>query len=103
MKYVVLTDGMNEFMFTMPRNHLLTHQNFAQAVQSMWIGHRSNAARKFRMHDVISGGFVDSKGKTFGESESLGVKSRPEDHFLLILIAASISVLNHYKKQGEKL
>ena len=81
MKYIVLTDGNNEFMFTMPRNALLTHEKFAEAVGGYRCGPSHDWERSFRKNQTVSAGFI-SNGKTHGESLSLGLKSRDEDQQL---------------------
>ena len=78
MKYIVFkVDNFLEVILTFPS--MLVHQDIA--LQTGFLVRQGYKADKV---EIVSAGFICFKEQhTYGESHSLGVKSRPEDYKLL--------------------
>ena len=80
MKYVVVqTEEQGEQLFIFPKN--IDHDRFAEVLSNIRLGSGYNWERIYR--EPISAGFTDGT-KCYGYSESLSLKSRPEDTALLL-------------------
>lgn len=78
MKYVVVSTGAGEQLFTFPKN--IDHDAFAEVLSYIKQGTRQNWKRAHR--EPVSAGFTD--GLTcYGHSETLRLKSRSTDTALL--------------------
>lgn len=83
-KYIILSDGRHEYPVIF--SNLLIHKEVAE-------GCRRGCGRRSEWLEVVGAGFFylmpDDRAtlgcsvEAFGESESLGIKSRPEDSKLL--------------------
>lgn len=86
MKYIVTKteDGKKE-IFIFPRS--INHDDFAEVLShvkrytGLIFGGREDWVREYR--EPVSAGFIDEDFNCYGESESLGLKSDPEDTRLL--------------------
>jgi len=80
-KYICVTDeqGQNEEIFVFPRS--VHHSVFADMVGFMPNTSGPNWERIVRK--PVSAGFVDRNGHCHGNSETLRLKSRPEDTNIL--------------------
>ncbi len=80
MKYICTDDGEGkQEIFTFPRT--VNHDAMAEVLGHIKNQTHGNWKRVFRA--PISAGFVDIHGNCIGASETLGLKSRPEDTALL--------------------
>jgi hypothetical protein len=79
MKYIVTKDetGVEEIFVFSSRIH---HDAMAEMLDCIKNQTHGNWQRIYR--EPISAGFIDSNGKCFGNSETLGLQSRPEDTLL---------------------
>lgn len=79
MKYVVVKcDAKGESLFIFPATY--THKFFAENISNMQV-EKGNAWERY-YQEPVSAGFTDGK-KCYGRSESLDLKSRPQDTALL--------------------
>lgn len=84
MKYIVIKRGTHEFMVLFPNSPQMSHKNMADAVEHIRVDLGDRGwQRKFVGCPIVSAGFVSASGHCYGESESLGISSRPEDTELL--------------------
>ena len=78
MKYIVIETPIGEMGFTF--NDFLVHKIIAENMTCILV-----VDHKFPVGEVnvVSAGFVDSKGGCYGKSESLELESRIEDDFII--------------------
>ncbi len=81
MKYVVMQEPETgvETIFVFPRG--IHHDAIAEVLGGIKNQTHGNWHRVNR--EPVSAGFVDADGTCYGESESLGMASRPQDTLLL--------------------
>ena len=83
-KYIVMAHQGEECIFVFPRN--VSHDYMFEACERIRFdspGFHGNWKRKYKQGEIVSAGFITA-GKCHGESETLGLKSRPvEDTALL--------------------
>lgn len=80
-KYFVLKKDDKEYFVTFPNCQEMSHKNMAEVVRRVRVdGDRHDDwCRSFGHSEIVSAGFMDADGNCYGHSESLGIKSRPED------------------------
>ncbi|MBT4130952.1 MAG: hypothetical protein HOD58_06255 [Gammaproteobacteria bacterium] len=80
MKYIctINSEGKEE-IFTFPAT--INHDAMAESISG--IKNHTHGDWERVLRDPVSAGFVDADSKCYGESESLGIESRPEDSALL--------------------
>lgn len=81
MKYICTTSKHGEEIFTFP--HTINHDAMAEALEG--IKNQTHGNWDLIYREPISAGFVDFKNNCFGESETLGIKSRGAEDTLLLL------------------
>ena len=84
MKYIVFSDGLDEFIVTFPK--MFNHDFFAEAVVTVKIGEHRNWRRLYGVVDYmpIAAGFVYPDGTCYGRSETLNLDSRGEQDTALL-------------------
>jgi len=78
MKYIVIETPIGEIGFTF--NNFINHSDFSECMIHLLA---MQCKLNFTKLKTVSGGFVDSRGNCFGESESLKLKSRDTDSFII--------------------
>lgn len=73
-KYIVMALGDNETIFVFPK--VVDHDRMVEACAYIRFGGDHGWSRKYKEGQVISAGFISSKGECYGHSETLGLKSR---------------------------
>jgi len=94
MKYVVMEDEGEEFLFSFPKNNLMVHADMAESINHL-TGCKKENTREFYAAQTVSAGFVNAGGNCHGHSESLSLQSRPQDtalyqgerHYFVIALA----------------
>ena len=80
MKYITTVDeDGKEELFSFPRS--INHDAMAEVLN--YIKNQNGGDWKRVRRKPVAAGFVDASGKCHGKSETLGLKSRPEDTKLL--------------------
>jgi hypothetical protein len=84
MKYIVFDFNGKETIVLFPRT--LIHKEVSDAVKTIKTGRGRDWKRQYKDSNVISAGFfdLDESDVCYGESESLCVKSRPEEDAALL-------------------
>jgi hypothetical protein len=80
MKYIVMALNDVEEIFVFPRT--VDHDRMKEACECIRFGDERNWNRKYRHGECLSAGFVEN-GQCVGRSETLDLKSRPQDTALL--------------------
>lgn len=75
-KYIVMQLEDQLTLFTFPRS--VDHDRMYEALGAIRFGCPSNWSRKYRDGEAISAGFI-TDGKCHGKSETLNLKSRPDE------------------------